>query len=60
MHSGVGLGKIQTRRRALNALSEGHAMSLKRVEPRINSSLRGEFIRFVVICATKQSQKATA
>ncbi len=48
VHSGVGLGIIQTRRRALNALSEGHGMPLKRVEPRINSSLRGEFIRFVV------------
>ncbi len=50
VHSGAGLVKrllqsSQIRRRALNALRE-RLMPLKRVEPRINSSLGEEFIRF--------------
>ena len=38
---------IRIRRRALNVLSEGR-MPLIRVEPRINSSLREEFVRFLL------------
>lgn len=51
VHSGAGLAKrllqsSQIRRRALNAWRE-RLMPLKGVEPRINSSLGEEFIRFL-------------
>jgi len=39
---------IRIRRRALNALRE-RQMPLIRVEPRINSSLREEFVRFLFL-----------
>ena len=39
---------IRIRKRALNVIRERH-MPLIRVEPRINSSLREEFIRFLIL-----------
>ncbi len=41
-------GGIQTRKRALSVMRERH-MPLIRVEPRINSSLREEFVRFYFV-----------
>lgn len=45
---------IRIRRRALNALSE-RQMPLIRVEPRINSSLREEFVRFLYVNRRKRT-----